>query len=102
MEELLRAIELIPFLDGEKLLACLDAYDKVFLYQKTGYILEHYKSGLKLSNDFFAACQSKITKSKRYLYSGLQGESSVLNKDWMLFTPKNLLAETRKGANFVE
>ena len=102
LEELLRSIELIPFLDGNKLLAYLNDYGKVFLYQKAGYILEHYKNGLKLTDDFFVVCQSKVTKSKRYLYQGLQSEPQIFNKDWVLYVPNDLLGITRKGANYIE
>ena len=102
LEELLRSIELIPYLDSQKLTAYVNAYDKVFLYQKAGYILEHFKSNLKLSDDFFAVCKSKVTNSKRYLYTGLRGESPMLNKEWALYVPENLLAITQKGANYIE
>jgi predicted transcriptional regulator of viral defense system len=102
LEELLRSIELIPFLDGNKLLIYLNAYDKVFLFQKAGYILGHFKNVLKLTDDFFTACRSKVTKSKRYLYSGLQNEPQMFNKDWGLYVPNNLLDITRKGASYIE
>ena len=102
LEELLRSIEMIPYLEGRKLLEYLSAYDKKFLYQKAGYILEHYKSGLKLTDDFFAVCKSKISNSKRYLYAGLQRESPVFQKNWALCVPKNLSTITQKGANYVE
>jgi predicted transcriptional regulator of viral defense system len=102
LEELLRTIEIIPYLDSQKLTDYLSAYDKVFLYQKAGYILEHYKDGLKLTDDFFTACKVKVTKSKRYLYEGAQTKSLVFNKDWMVYVPENLLAITQKGANYIE
>jgi len=102
LEELLRSIEMIPYLESRKLLEYLNAYNKKFLYQKAGYILEHYKNGLKLSDDFFAVCKSKITNSKRYLYAGMQGESPVYHKSWALCVPKNFTTITQKGANYVE
>jgi predicted transcriptional regulator of viral defense system len=102
LEELLRSIEMIPYLESRKLLEYLNAYDKVFLYQKAGYILEHYKNGLKLTDEFFSVCQSKVTNSKRYLYAGLQRESPVFQKSWALCVPKNFTAITQKGANYVE
>jgi len=51
----------------ENLLAHLFVYDKQVLYQKTGYILEHFRDAWSLSNDFFAACEAKSGKSNRFL-----------------------------------
>ena len=102
VEELLRCIEMIPYLDSVNLISYLTCYDKVFLYQKAGYILEHFKDSLKLSDDFFEACLSKVPISKRYLYMDLKRESLVLNKKWALYVPEDLQAITKKGAYFVE
>jgi predicted transcriptional regulator of viral defense system len=101
LEEILRCIEMIPYLDGDKLLLYLAGYNLYFLYQKAGYILEHFKEPLKLPEKFFEACKNKITKSKRYLYHGLLDEQNILNKDWMLFVPKNLLSVTKKGDGYI-
>jgi len=102
LEELLLCIGMIPYLDSHKLIDYLGAYDTVFLYQKAGYILEHYQKGLKLADGFFDACRSKVTKSKRYLYGNLQREPNVYNKNWALYVPVDLLAVTRKGASHNE
>jgi len=102
LEELLRSIEMIPYLNSEKLLVYLEAYNKAFLYQKAGYILEHYKNGLKITDDFFAHCRSKIGKSTCYLYLSLKQETHIFDKEWSLCVPENLTAITRKGANYIE
>jgi len=102
LDELLRSIEMIPYLQSDKLQTYLEAYSKAFLYQKTGYILEHYKSGLKIKDDFFAHCQSKIGKSTRYLYSSLKQGKYIFNNEWSLCVPENLTNITRKGANYIE
>jgi len=102
LEELLRSIELIPLLDGNKLLEYLNAYNKVFLFQKAGYILEYFKDGLKLNDDFFNACKAGVTGSKRYLYPRLKNKSPVYNAVWALCVPKDLSAITRKGATYIE
>jgi predicted transcriptional regulator of viral defense system len=96
LEELLRCIELLPMLDHNKLTEYLQCYDKSVLYQKTGYILEHFKDVLKLPDEFFALCRSKITKSKRYLERDIQ-DKQVFNKDWALFVPEDLMSITQKG-----
>ena len=102
LEELLRCIEMIPYLDGSKLIEYLQGYDKAFLYQKSGYILDHFKDSLKLTDDFFASCQSKVPKSDRYLYGSLMREPHVRNGNWALYVPADLRSITNKGAYYVE
>ena len=102
LEELLHCLSLVPSLNEEKLFNYLDEYDKRLLYQRTGYILEHFKDELKLSEGFFTTCKSTIPKSKQYFYKGLQHESHHLAKGWRLFVPENLLAIINKGGAFVE
>jgi predicted transcriptional regulator of viral defense system len=92
LEELLRCLELIPCLDESKLLIYLGLYDKQFIYQKTGYLLEHYKEQLKLSAGFFAECEKHLAKSIRYLYHGVENERLSFNSKWRLFVPEKLLA----------
>ncbi|MHB8172503.1 MAG: hypothetical protein ACYDG6_13325 [Thermincolia bacterium] len=43
LEELLSCKEMLAFLDNQKLLLYLSLYDLRVLYQRCGYILEHYK-----------------------------------------------------------
>lgn len=102
LEELLRCIEMIPSLDAGKLSGYLAAYHKGFLYQKAGYILENYRKPLKLPDSFFAECQSRLPKSKRYFYQGLQREPHILDENWRLFVPKDLMVITKKGGTFIE
>jgi len=91
LEELLQCLELIPYLDENKLLMYLEQYSKQILYQKAGYILFHLKKNLRLSDRFFEICEQKITKSVRYLYHGIEHEANVYNKRWRLFVPQNLM-----------
>ena len=98
LEELLRCIGMIAYLDPNKLAKYLHNYNKTIIYQKAGYILEHFKDALKLPDSFFDDCRSKTPKSKRYLYSGLQREPHIISKRWALYVPEDLSALTRKGA----
>jgi len=98
LEELLRCIGMIAYLDPVKLARYLHCYNKTILYQKAGYILEHYKDALKLPDSFFKGCRSEMPKSKRYLYRGLQREPHILSKGWALYVPVDLSVLTRKGA----
>jgi len=99
LEELLRCIDLIPYLNADKLLFYLEQYGKGFLYQKTGYVLGLFKESLKLPDDFFARCKSQLPKSKRYFYHGLQYEQKVLNKNWQLFVPTDLISIISEGGS---
>jgi len=96
-EELLRCIEMIPRLDGGRLLVCLDESGNGFLRQKAGYILEYYRDNLGLRDEFFEACVNGLPGGKRYLYNGLRHEKNVLNKKWRLFVPPDLSAVTAQG-----
>ena len=97
LEELLRSLEMIPYVDETKLLCYLKSYGKQILFQKTGYILEHFKESLKITDAFFKASEAEISKSVRYLYRDLG--KSVYNKRWRLFVPEKLLAITSEGGN---
>ncbi len=99
LEELLRSLEMIPYADETKLLYYLKSYNKQILFQKTGYILEHFNDSLKITNTFFKVCEGKILKSVRYLYRGLEKEKSIYNKKWRLFVPNQLLYLTSEGGN---
>ena len=97
LEELLRCLELIPYVDEGKLLEYLERYGKQFLYQKAGYILGHFKDELRLSESFFEACEHKITKSVRYLYRGMEHVPNTFDSRWKLFVPQNLKSVLSQG-----
>lgn len=99
LEELLRCLELINYADEEKLLLYLEAYHKQILYQKTGYILEHLKKQLRISDNFFEVCKSKLKSSVRYLYTGIEHEPNTFNKRWSLVVPPDLMKLVSKGAD---
>ncbi len=94
LEELLRCLALVPSVREDVLLRYLIAYGKQVLYQKTGYILWHYKRSFNLSDAFFTECAAHIGKSSRYL---MAGDGGVYNKTWRLVVPKNLMAVMEKG-----
>ncbi|NLG94514.1 MAG: transcriptional regulator [Acetomicrobium flavidum] len=97
LEELLRCLEIIPYVNEAKLLMYLKCYNKQILFQKTGYILEYFKDSLKLSDAFFKTCAAAIAKSVRYLYRGLDKENATYNKRWRLIVPTNLMAIISEG-----
>jgi predicted transcriptional regulator of viral defense system len=97
LEELLRCLELIPYLDEKGLLAYLEQYGKQILYQKAGYLLSHMKKSLRLSDQFFEACEKSITKSVRYLYCGIEHEPNIFDRRWQLIVPQNLMKLLSQG-----
>ena len=100
LEELLRCLELFPVVKEDKLLTYLAEYDKQVLYQKAGYMLEYFRDMWNLSDDFFAACQSRIGKSKRYLYKPTASEKTEYNRHWRLVVPHDLMKLASKGVRF--
>ncbi len=93
LEELLNCITSIPYLDENQLIKYLSAYEMQFLYQKTGFLLEHYKNQLHLSDKFIDYCKSKIRKSTRYLTK----ESTKFNSRWKLIVPDDIFQMFEQG-----
>ena len=99
LEELLKCLSIITFLDSKKLKKYLDLYNLKVLYQKTGYILESYKDTLKLDESFFKFCMSKIRKSTRYLFKDIDSANSFYDSEWQLIVPKNLITISEQGGS---
>ncbi len=93
LEELLNCISSVHYLDEKQLIAYLEAYDMQFLYQKTGFILEHYKKDLQISDEFIDYCKSKIGKSTRYLTK----DSGTYYSEWKLVVPNGFFGMTEQG-----
>ena len=77
----------------------LAEYDKQVLYQKAGYILEYFRDAWNLSDNFFALCEAKIGKSKRYLHKPPAHGKMEYDRRWRLVVPHDLLKMTNKGVN---
>ena len=97
LEELLCCLELIPFLDAPKLLDYLKERDIAFLWQKVGYILEHFSEHLQLPDSFFAECIRHLPKGKRYLFGGYRREPLQFERRWQLYVPPNLMGLLSQG-----
>jgi predicted transcriptional regulator of viral defense system len=97
LEELLHCLELVPYMDEQKLLFYLAQYDKQILYQKTGYILNHLKKEQRLTERFFDTCEQRVRKSIRYLYHGVEKEPNTYDRRWQLFVPEDLMKMHSQG-----
>lgn len=99
-EELLNCLEGIYYLDENKLKKYLSIYDTQGLYQRVGYLLDHYRKEMQISREFIEYCKSKIRKSRRYLVSDLKEKSSY-NKEWELMVPEGLFEITEQGGDIL-
>ena len=99
-EEFLNCLEGIHYLDEKSLKQYLDIYNTQGLYQRVGYLLDHYHKEMQLSKEFIAYCKSKIGKSKRYMVSDLK-EESYYNSEWELMIPEGLFEITDQGGNIL-
>ncbi|MBP6491758.1 MAG: hypothetical protein KA282_02180 [Clostridia bacterium] len=88
LEELLSALEPIQYIDEEKIIKYLIAYNNKFLSQKVGYLFEHSQNNLKLSNEFYRMCRQLAGKSKRYLSK--EQKNGKLIKEWNLVVPEDM------------
>lgn len=88
-EELRNCLENVHYLDEVRLKQYLEIYDTQGLYQKAGFLLEHYRKEMQLSREFIAYCRSKVGKSRRYLVSEAKKTSYYLS-EWELMVPKDL------------
>lgn len=88
LEELLQALKLVSHLDEDKLVSYLEAYDRIFLWQKTGFVLEQFKPIIHSSQSFLSLCQKNIRDCKHYL---TDESGQAYFPAWKLYAPKNLL-----------
>lgn len=89
-EELLHCIAAVPVLDEEKIKKYLNEYNKQFLYQKTGFLLEHFKDEMDISEGFLDYCRIKSGKSSRYLLKNISKHNMKFNQKWHLTVPKRV------------
>lgn len=99
-EELINCLEGVHYLDEKKLKRYLNIYNTQGLYQKAGFLLEHYRKEIQLSKEFLEHCKSKIGKSKRYLVSEAK-ENSYYNSEWELMVPEGLFEITDQGGDIL-
>lgn len=92
LEELLNCLEGIYYLDENKLKAYLEVYGIQSLYQKTGFILRHFKDDMQLSQTFINYCKNKIGGSRRYLLKETDNENKY-NNEWKLMVPEGLFED---------
>ena len=96
IEEVLNALEQIKYVNESKLLEILKDINKMFLYQKIGFLFELYNNQLDLSNEFFAECKSHTSKKVNY-FMQYEFKDTELNEKWNLIVPKNIKSRINGG-----
>jgi len=99
-EELLNSLDRVHYLEEKKLVKYLDIYDTQGLYQRVGYLLDHYRKKLQLSKQFIEYCRGKIGKSRRYLVREAKGDS-YYNNEWELMVPDDLFKIINQGGDIL-
>ena len=99
-EELLNCLEGIQHLDEKKLKWYLDIYNTQGLYQRVGYLLDHYRKEMQVSKEFIEYCKGQIGKSRRYLVSEAK-DDSFYNSEWELMVPEGLFEITDQGGDIL-
>ena len=96
IEEVLYALDQTKYLVEKKLLEILKEYNKKFLYQKVGYLLELFNSQLQLSEDFYNECMKNIGKKINYFLKD-EFKDLQLNNKWNLIVPINIKSRINGG-----
>ena len=97
LEEFVHSLSMITFLNENKLLDYLAAYNKAFLYKKVGFVLQQFQKELKLNPSFIAFCHQKGSAHVKYLTTSQ--ESDTYFKEWNIYAPKNMLSYLEQGNN---
>lgn len=98
-EELIQCISAIPILNEDKMLVYLEEYDKRFLYQKAGFIFQHFQSEFDITDHFLKICKIKSGSSSRYLMKGMTKKNMAFDNSWHLTIPQNLWRNTIGGGD---
>ena len=91
IEELLHCMEAVVLLDENKLYDYLKLYNKSFLYQKTGFLLEQIKDRSHISDEFIDTCRIMGKNHVKWLTNS--DESDTFIKEWQLYVPQLITNE---------
>lgn len=86
LEELIRCVEMVPWIKETNLINVLTAYDNHLLWKKVGFILKKCKTKFELTDSFFEACRNHGGNSLGYFCSDVK-TSQHYDKEWGLYVP---------------
>ncbi|MDY0277697.1 MAG: hypothetical protein RBQ97_06400 [Acholeplasma sp.] len=84
IEETLKCIDLISYIDENKIMNYLDSVNNKTLYKKTGYILSIFRENLKLTNEFFDELKEKGGKVRGY-FSQINKHDLTYQNEWGIY-----------------
>lgn len=99
LEELIKCLDLISYVNENKIIQMLNEYDKSILYKKVGYILSFYKTDYRLSNYFFELCKSKGVVNNIGFLINSDKDNSSFSSEWGLYAYDNVREIVNKGGN---
>lgn len=85
IEELIHCLEGIHSIDEQKLIKYLEQYNKTFLYQKVGYLIELTRQTNRISTNFIEMCRAKGAIHPKRLTNS--EESTIYVATWKLYVP---------------
>jgi predicted transcriptional regulator of viral defense system len=88
LEEYLKSVELLPYVDFNKIERYLSAYGKKALYAKVGFVLSLFEKQWSFPEQVKKRLQRKLSRMAFYLEERKNG--AMLNKDWNLMVPEKL------------
>lgn len=97
VEELVKCLQLIHFVDEKKIIEVLKEYNKEILYRKVGYFLSFFKESFELDDAFFEYCKSNSDFTYRGKISSNEINELTYIKEWSLYGYKNILSIANKS-----
>lgn len=99
VEELVKCIDFIRYVNYDKIKEMLLVYNKDLLYRKVGYVLSFFKDTLKLPNEFFDFCKSHSNINNYGFLSHGEIKKLEFISEWGIYAYKDLLKLVNKGVN---
>lgn len=97
VEELVKCIDFVRYVNVDKIKEMLLEYDKDLLYRKVGYVLSFFKDELNLSDEVFSFClEHSNVKNFGVLSSGEVRKLEFISA-WGLYAYKDLRKLMNKG-----
>lgn len=97
IEELVKCLDLISFVNESKIIQILERYNKEVLYRKVGYILSFYQKEYSLSDSFFKLCLSKGVISNHGSLVNNDKNNLIYDSKWGLDVYPDIKHITFKG-----
>lgn len=85
IEETLKCIDLITYIDTDKVLTYLKEINQKLLFKKVGFVLSMFKEQLKIKDSFFDLLKTSGGSVRGYFSQKDKGEH-VYNKEWQIYT----------------